>query len=381
MGLLGSVDNAFAYKMIIFAMAILFLMPTFISIYTTVGDDEQVQDLLDEYKSFTGTKPTNEAVWCLTGIYTPYAGGSAYGYTDDGWLYGSKVSTYTPSQYRYTSMEYSVSDFKEITDDTGKVTNTTYYDTYRYTVNTSNGDKKADDIYTAVAMDVNQKSSIFFTSGGKVEEGDFFYYEYNGYRYAFQPLADYTGQNSAGEAIPVSAVTTSLSLIWYDYYGNQGISGQLVLSGSDSGVAYLTATDIIRSFDSTTSTSKFTMMFNGVNMNVYIRLNPYYVAQYSVQDCFNLGYWEIMVSSLSTDVNAYLDTSYEFNPSKIFDVMIKLFTFNAADLGLSGWTATLASIIISIPLYAALLSIGMSFYPVLILAGILAAIQSITSIF
>lgn len=367
--------------MIIFAMAILFLMPTFISIYTTVGEDEQVQDLLDDYKSFTGTKPTNEAVWCLTGIYTPYTGGSSYGYTDDGWLYGSKVSTYTPSQYRYTSMEYSVSDFKEVTDDTGKVTDTIYYDTYRYTADTSNGDKKADDIYTAVAMDVNQKSSIFFTSAGKVEEGDFFYYDYNGYRYAFQPLADYTGQNSAGEAIPVSAVTTSLSLIWYDYYGNQGISGQLVLSGSDSGVAYLTATDIIRSFDSTTSTSKFTMMFNGVNMNVYIRLNPYYIAQYSVQECFNLGYWEIMVSSLSTDVNAYLDTSYQFNPSKIFDVMIKLFTFNAADLGLSGWTATLASLIISIPLYAALLSIGMSFYPVLILAGILAAIQSLTSIF
>lgn len=369
MGLLGSVDNAFAYKMIIFAMAILFLMPTFISIYTTVGEDEQVQDLLDEYRSFTGTKPTNEAVWCLTGIYTPYAGGSSYGYTDDGWLYGSKVSTYTPSQYRYTSMEYTVSN-----PSGGE-------DVYRYTGATSNGDHLKDDLYTAVAMDVNQKSSIFFTSAGKVEEGDFFYYDYNGYRYAFQPLADYTGQNSAGEAIPVSAVTTSLSLIWYDYYGSQGISGQLVLSGSDSGVAYLTATDIIRSFDSTTSTSKFTMIFNGVNMNVYIRLNPYYIAQYSVQDCFNLGYWEIMVSSLSTDVNAYLDTSYEFNPSKIFDVMIKLFTFNAADLGLSGWTATLASLIISIPLYAALLSIGMSFYPVLILAGILAAIQSLTSIF
>lgn len=369
MGLLGSVDNAFAYKMIIFAMAILFLMPTFISIYTTVDGDEQVQDLLDDYKNFTGTKPTNEAVWCLTGIYTPYSGASEYGYTDDGWLYGQKVTNYSPSQYKGSSMEYSVSNPAG-----GE-------NVYRFVNATTNGDHQADDLYTAVAMDVNQKSSIFFTSSGKVNEGDFFYYEYNGYRYAFQPLADYTGQNSKGESIPVSAVTTSLSLIWYDYYGNQGISGQLVISGSDSGVAYLTATDIVRSFDSITSTSKFTMLFNGVNMNIYIRLNPYYVSYYSVQECFNMGYWEIMVSSLSTDINAYLDTSYQFNPSKIFDVMIKLFTFNAADLGLSGWTATLASIVISIPLYAALLSIGMSFYPVLILAGILAAIQSMTSLF
>lgn len=369
MGLLGSVDNAFAYKMLLMAVAILFLMPTFISIYTDVDENEQVQDLLDDYKSFTGTRPTNEAVWCLTGIYTPYSGGSSYGYTDDGWLYGSKVVSYSPSQYQFTNMAY------EVTNPSGGE------NVYRYVDNTTNGDHLSGDLYTSVAMDVNQKSSIFFTSSGKNEEDGFFYYDYTGYRYAFQPLADYTGVNSAGEAIPVSAVTTSLSLIWYDYYGSSGISGQLVISGSDSGVAYLTATDIIRSFDSITSTSKFTMLFNGVNMNVYIRLNPYYVSQYSIQECYNLGYWDIMVSSLSTDVNAYLDTSNSFNPYRVFSTMVTLLTFNAEEFGLSGWTATLASLVISLPFYVALLSIGMSFYPVLIIAGFLAAIQGISAIF
>lgn len=139
MGLLGSVDNAFAYKMLLMAVAILFLMPTFISIYTDVDENEQVQDLLDDYKSFTGTRPTNEAVWCLTGIYTPYSGGSSYGYTDDGWLYGSKVVSYSPSQYQFTNMAY------EVTNPSGGE------NVYRYVNDTSNGNHLSGDLYTSVA--------------------------------------------------------------------------------------------------------------------------------------------------------------------------------------------------------------------------------------
>ena len=364
MSVLGSVDNAFAYRMLIFAMAILILMPTAITVFVGNTDgDGAAGDLMDDYYDFTGTRPTNEAVWALTGIYTPYGGGTSYGYTDDGWLYGSRIVNYTPAQYKGTTFQYTVSR-----DGSGL---------YRYSEDTINGDHSKGELYTAVAMSNDQKSSIFFTTGGKVEHGDFFYYNYNGYRYAFQPLADYTGIGTDGQQVPVVATTTSLSLIWYSYYGSSGISGQLIISGSDSGVAYLTSTDIIRAFDSSTSTSRFNMHFNGVDMNIHIRLNPYFVSQYSIQQCYELGYWEIMVTSLSTNIDSYVGTDNSFNPSEIMNTLIKLFTFRAEDLGMTGWIATVASIIISLPLYAALLSIGMSWYPAMILVGILAAIQSI----
>ena len=371
----GSTDNNFSYRMIIFAIAVLFLLPTFISIYADGGDGagENIDDLLDGYYEFTGSTPAQESVWALTGIYTPYSGGESYGYTDDGWLYGSIVgaeSGYSPDQYT-GSQSYTVQR-----GDDGL---------YRYVV--ANGGTTADghsdgDLYTSVSFDASQKSDIFFTESNRVDSGGFFYYEYSGYRYAFQPLADYDGVDADGNRVPVTANTTSLSLIWYEYYGNSGISGQLVLTGSDSGVAYLTAQQIIHAFNYTTSTAKFNMAFNGVDMNIYIRINPYYLAQgYSVESCYNQGYWEIMVTSMSTDVDAYNTTEFSFNISNIFETIINLFTFNTAEYGLSGTMGTIASLAFVVPLYAALVSIGITFYPALIFAGVLAAIQTVASIF
>lgn len=374
MGVLGGADNNFVYAKVIFALALLFLLPTALTIYTGIDGnvDDTVNEMTEGYRDFTGAVPTEEAVWGLTGIYTPYSGGDHYGHTEDGWLYqdivGPEGSTgYTPSQYAGSEdMRYSVAK------DAGGL--------YHYLGDTKNGNFKTGDLYTSVTMDYKQKSNIFFTESGKTEQDNgFFYYNYTGYRYAFQPLADYQARNADNQAVDVTATTTSLSLIWYDYYGSEGISGQLVLTGSDTGVAYLTAAEIVRSFDSITSTSKFTMTFNGIDMNIYIKLNPYYISQgLDVKQCFNQGYWSIMVSSMSTATDAYVGTDFTFNPADIFNTMIDLFTFNATDLGLSGWTATIASLLFTVPLYAALLSIGMSFYPVLIMAGILAAIQGFT---
>lgn len=364
----GGGDNRFSYKMIVFAMAIMFLFPTALSIFTDTDSEVNEQAFLDEYYKFTGNHPTREAIWALTGIYTPYFEGS-YGYTDDGWLYGGIIgstSSYQPSQYIGTDYGGPV-----LLQD----------GLYKYTKSTDDG-HVAGDVYTAVTMDAAQKSNVFFTPGGKVESGEFFYYDYSGYRYAFQPLANYTAQNSSGKAVPVVATTTSLSLIWYEFYGSSGISGQLVLSGSDSGVAYITAQEIITAFNSVTSTAKFGMTFNGIEMNVYIRLNPAYIAQgMDVQQCYNYGAWEIMITSLSTDSDAYTQADYAMNVNEIWTTLIDLFTFNTADYGLSGWLATLASLIMVIPLYAALISIGMTFYPALIAAGILAAFQGWSFLF
>lgn len=364
----GGGDNRFSYKMIIFAMAVMFLFPTTLSIFTDTDSEVNQEAFLDEYYKFTGNHPTREAVWALTGIYTPYFEGS-YGYTEDGWLYGGIIgstSPYQPTQYVGTNYGGPV----QLEDGL-----------YKYTKATDDG-HSVGDVYTAVTMDANNKSNVFFTPGGKVEQGSFFYYDYTGYRYAFQPLANYSAQGSNGQAVPVVATTTSLSLIWYEFYGASGISGQLVLSGSDSGVAYITAQEIITAFNSVTSTAKFGMTFNGIEMNVYIRLNPAYIAQgMDIQQCYNYGAWEILITSLSTDSNAYTQADYSMNVSEIWKTLIDLFTFNTADYGLSGWLATLASLVMVVPLYAALLSIGMTFYPALIMAGILAVFQGWSFLF
>lgn len=219
-------------------------------------------------------------------------------------------------------------------------------------------------------MDVNKQSDIFFTSAGKTEESDgLFFYEFSGYRYSFQPVVESVTVDADGNLIDVVPNQSSLNLIWYNYYGSQGISGQLIL-GTDQGVAYLTAQQIVSAFNPDNNTSRFDMTFNGVDMGIYIRIDPTYSSTLSVEECFNYGYWSIMVTSKSVDTSAYVSASYEFNVNNIFETMIDLLTFNTSDYGISGVAGTIASMCITVPLFVGLICIGMSFYPVLIFAGI-----------
>lgn len=370
MALGSSTDNNFTFGIVILAIAIVFLMPTMISVFvekdTSEAAPEQLDNVLDGYRRFTGTFPTNEEVWALTGIYTPVgvdANGnlsSSYAYTPDHWIYGARIGQYTPSNFSGTSA-YTVAYNEGF---------------YFYSGDTLDGHKQGE-LYTSVAMDKNQKSDIFFTPSGKRVSGENWFYEYNGFRYSFQPLADYLYKDGNGDVKRTTASNTSLSLIWYDYYGSSGISGQLVLSGSDSGVSYLTSSEIVGAFNSANNLAKFNMVFNGNPMNVYIKIkNEYTAAGYSVAECFDYGYWEIMVTSNSTDANTYMSTDYSMNIYNIWDTFVDLFTFNMDDYNLSPEMQTVASVTLSVVLYAALLSLGLTCYPILIFAGILAAIQT-----
>lgn len=372
-------DSSYVHGMLTFAIALMFLLPIGISLFggpestpdTTYS--EYLEELNRGYTDLTGSAPVSESVWGLRGIYTPYTGG-AYGYTADGWLYGTKIYDYSPSQYSAGPTSYSVTSRETAS---GQVTDLPVY--VYGEVPSNRNDLKVGDMYTSVAMDVNQKSDIFFTANGKTEVGDYYYYEYSGYRYSFAPMQDIYGMDNNGDAVPIVANTSSLSLIWYDYYGSSGISGQLIITGSDSGVSFVTADDIVRAFDGTTNTAKFEMRFNGVSCNLYVKLDSYYIASgVSIEDCYNSGYWSVMVTSLSTTVSSYTGTDYSFNIYNVFDTIIDLLTFNLDDYGFSPMVATIASMVVVVPLYVGLISIGLSCYPVLLLAGALAVFQGMS---
>ena len=199
---------------------------------------------------------------------------------------------------------------------------------------------------------------------------------------AFAPVSNYTASSEDGESIPVVATTTSLSLVWYQLptQNGGGISGQLILSGSSSGVAYLNALRIYSAFDSNSYTAPFDLVFNGVKMTVYIKLSPVHLNNgWTVQDCFNAGYWSIMVTSLSVDSTAYTGTDNADNPAAIFETMIGLLTFDLSDYDLSPGLEAVCYILFIAPLYIGLIVLCLDNYPLLILVGLLAAIQAVAS--
>ena len=406
-------DSSFAFKMLIFAIVIMMAMPIMINNFVpSKAIDIDEDQLLEDYYSFTGASRghTKEAVWVLTGIYTPYEGGN-YGYTDDGWLYGSRIPTSSPTQYRDSPYGFTVYrddngiyryywDSADYDADKGTGHKGTYRPATAEDVEENDklniGDpvkqKELGDMYTYVVFDSNQKSNIFFTSAGKHNaSGDKFdatvgdkqfYYEYTGYRYAFQPTSDSWTSDGDGNKIQITATTTSLSLIWYEYYTQSGISGQLVLTGSDSGVAYINGDQIVKAFDSTTNTARFLMTFNGgVQMGIYVKLDPYYLSQgYTVKQCYDYGYWSIMVTSLSTDSKAYTGTDFSLNIFDIFTTLIKLMTFNYTDFAMSDMMGAICSFVIVIPLYAGLIALALGSWQAMIITGILAVIETVATL-
>lgn len=402
-------EQTFIQKWVIVAILTIFLMPIMIGMFfpkemgtgeyfNTYASESTLKDLSDSYFAFTEENgSTTEMPWTLTGIYTPYTGGD-YRFSQDGWLYGSIVKKYSPAQY---SISATTDEFPTVTDSSRY--RVLYQDekdgshVYRYGLtsqeyggvtlpslnlpNDATQDGKVDgDLYTYVTMDVTQQSDIFFTGSLKHTNNQYFYYEYTGYRYAFQPLSDYYIRGTNGEPIKTNAVNTSLSLIWYNFVGQSGISGQLVLTGSDSGVDYITAGEIVTAFNSINNTAKFTMNFNGCDMNIYIRINPYYTSQgWSVEDCYNNGWWSIMVSSVTADMSAYTTPSNPINLEKIWDTLMDLFMFNMNDYPMSGTMQVFASLVITVVLYSTLLAMAAHNPKLLIIVAVIALIQTITA--
>lgn len=372
-------DNYYTHALLTFAIAIMFLLPLGINLIMPEElEPGEYQDYIDslnnEYRNITGSLPTSEAIWGLRGIYTPYLGG-AYGYTDDGWLYGTKIYDYTPSQYNGGDTSYTVSS-RETVD--GAVKDLPVYE--YVTVPANLKDVKPGDMYTRVSMDVSQQSEIFFTPGSKQYWGGHWYYEYTGYRYSFSPFYDYDMYDSSGETVNIKAQSSSLSLIWYNYYGDTGISGNLVISGSDAGISYLSDTDIILAFNSLNNTARFPLVFNGVECNLIITIDPYYTSSgLSIEECYNAGYWSVMITSQSINYNSYTGTDNAFNIYNVVDTVIDLLTFDLEHYGFSPMVSTVASCVVVVPLYVGLISIGLTCYPILILAGILGVIQGLAS--
>lgn len=368
----GGSSEGFVQGAIIFGAVVLFFMPVMISMFMPTEDTEQyvsenvMDSVFESYYNFTGQNNKKEQPWALTGIYEPYLGGN-YHYTDDGWLYGNLVTRYTPTQYVGTDGQYTVVKGMNGTED-DKIS------VYTYTSDIPKIGHAKGDVYTYVVMDIEQQSEIFFTDQLKKTAGQGFYYEYTGYRYAFQPLEDgytvYTDANGDRQVTKMSATTSSLSLIWYNFLSQSGISGQLIISGQDFGVAYLTAADIVRAFNSANNTARFEMSFDGVPMAIYIRIDPMMSQNYSVEECYNRGYWSIMVASISTGATTYYTADYAISPDKLWDTTVDLLTFNLDDYNINGTMKVIASLVFVMVLLSMLIAIGINHPTVLVIAGI-----------
>lgn len=396
-------------KMVIVALAITFITPLLFSLLlpaheSSPQEDEyadQIAELEEQYYLATGKKVTaSTEVWGLKGIYTPF-NGMTYSYSDDGWIYSKIITEYSPYQYTASSPGGDSATYYKVermsnglyyytvapsNDSGGIVVAKPIYETdSNGTENTDNQigwDYKDATLYTAVTMDEKHASNVFFTTTSKQEINGHYYYNFTGYRYSFSPLRSF-GMDINGNVTQIEPNSTSLNLIWYKYATNNGLAGQLAVNAQDQGVSYLSASDIVRKYNSEIYSATFDMNFGaGIPMHLTIRLDPYMISQYgwTVEQAFNAGYWSVIVSSDAVASSSIQDSSYEFSLDNIFETLINLFTFRITEqYDIPGWEGVIASLFITMPLYAVLIAVCISNYYLLILVGIMGIIQALVS--
>ena len=391
----GTGDTQFTFKRVIGALLIISLLPITINLFVApVNVDEwqtEYESIAQTYYEATGTPAgAGMELWTLSYIAEPYTS-TYYGYTDDGWLHGGMVTDVEPSQYQGAA--WAGETFKAARADNG---------VWYYTVAPSNNpnivvattddgdhvhitDYNGATVYSAVVMDNAHTSDTFFTASDRTESDGHFYYGYTGWRYAFSPLHSYTATNGDGTVYDVKSSNSSLSLIWYQYNGLDGIAGQLSLSGADNGLSFLSAADIVRAYEGINFTATFDMKFNSIPMHIQIRLNPTAIATgMSVEDCWNGGYWSVMVYG-DRDVEDYVgglsSSTDNYSIENMFSIFIDLFSFRISDhYDIDGWVGILASLTFSLAFYAVLIAIAVSNPYMWFIIALIGAIQTFISV-
>ena len=89
----------------------------------------------------------------------------------------------------------------------------------------------------------------------------------------------------------------------------------------------------------------------------------------SPEECYNYGYYTLMVTTPKyVTAGNQGGSTISFDITKMWDVMVGLFTFNPEMYGLEqgSLAGMVASIVFIMPLYAALLAMGTICWPILI---------------
>ena len=81
---------------------------------------------------------------------------------------------------------------------------------------------------------------------------------------------------------------------------------------------------------------------------------------------------------VSTGSDKGMSSFDNFDPHKVFDIVIGLLSFKSENYGLSGTAGTIASTVFSVSLYTSLIAVGLTFWPVLLIAAALAAFQTLS---
>lgn len=337
-------DDATLMKIAIFGITISLFCTLGVSLMLVETGDydyDEIQAYKNELISFSGESMVNNSPWVLTHVYTPWNSSlDPSTHYNDGWLYGEDVE--------YADIGLAADIHMDPTQKSAvPITFTKEVATYTEQSGTQwwadipligwLGESVGLDPYTYTTVSANN-------------------WNYTGYRYVLDPTLPILDEQTA------STVDGSLSLVWYTYGGQEGISGGLDIYGGEIKLASYSAYDIIADYNESSGyATVYDFDFSGTHINLSIRFDPTVIENgTALMQAWTQGSWSFAVSSVSAGNFLDIDgsASYSTTMGGMLDTFIKIFTFNVPDLN-NEWAGMVLWLLCGLPMTIAMLCITM----------------------
>lgn len=330
-------------------------------------DFDQIQEYRKDLSSFTGQSMLNQTPWVLQHVYTPWTPDmDTDGHvTDDNWLYGTEVTDYP---YLGQSTRIKLDPDRKSSIILG-IDDRTYQYTYDSGIPNPLFDKNsspwqiAEWFYTHVSGFDMVHSRIDYVNQGMLNlasilgidtnltaTGEAHMWNYTGYRYVFDPTLPFQVNST-------SIKDGALSIVWYSYLGQEGLSGALDVYGGDVLLGSYSAMDIINAYNTSSGyATHFDFDFEGTTLSLYISFDADKIESgMPLMEAWTHGHWSMAISSVS--VGNFLDvdnsTSYSATGGSMIKTFIQIYTLSLPSVH-NEWMDVILWLLVGLPMTLAL---------------------------
>ena len=339
---MGYGDDNTLIKIAVFGITMSILvtaMVTFLAAGTSDYDYDVIKAYQNDLVEFSGDSMINETPWVLTHVYTPFEPNNVSdedieSHIDEaGWLFGSDI----PYEYIGSAADIRLDKNNKSTQmlSIGDPYSYSYRDGLEWwnggndihLPGWDSGIKLASPWLANLVTFGHAGDGYTYTSGTGNN------WNYTGYRYVFDPTLPFSAGSSSKDG--------QLSIVWYNFDNNTGLSGGLDIYGAghkfgespaETRLASISADDIILGYQSNGGyASIYDFNFNGIHLNLSVRFNSDVMEKYpSLRAAWDVGAWSMAVSSASAGNFFDVENSNAFTNTagSMLDTFVQIYTFS-----------------------------------------------------
>lgn len=326
-------------------------------------DFDTIQDYREELSQFTGESMLNQTPWVLSAVYTPwfFEDGLEGHITDDNWLYGEAITSSEADPDDPDALYYPY---------IGKSSRIKLDPEQKSSVLLSVGDDTYDYIYENGLQWWAQQYGIpeFIALGpvgwlahqGIIDLADALgvdthtydtktvgTWNYTGYRYVFDPTLPFADSETK------SVKDGALSIVWYTFNGQEGLSGALDVYGGNVLLGSYSATDIISAYNTSSGYAvHYDFDFEGTQLELYIQFDEDAIQSgVPLIQAWTDGQWSMAISSET--VGNFLDidgsTSYSVTGGSMVRTFIQIYTLSLPNIN-NDWMNIVLWLLVGLPM-------------------------------